>query len=188
MVDTLKHPTESSLTNSVPILHTLSSSSVSSSEQQTHPSHKIESHSNPNINSHIYHQKRLSTNSKRSKKDLRYQKVSSSHEPNTASNSNHHTMRGGEFVVDLLSAFGILHNISVHEPNIVLRPGAHSSAPAALFSSSYQSDSGSTGLRNVRLDVNKFYNMDYPFRSQSTSPFSNNVSMHHCDKLSKSLQ
>ena len=142
MVDTLKHPSESSLTNSVPLLHTLSSSSVSSSEQQTHPSHNIESHSNPNINIHNHHQIRLSTNSKRSKKDLRYQKVSSSHEPNTASNSNHHTMRGGEFIVDLLSAFGILHNISVHEPNIVLRPGAHSSAPAALFSSSYQSDTG----------------------------------------------
>ena len=119
--------------------------------------------------------------------DLRYQKVSSSHEPNTASNSNHHTMRGGEFIVDLLSAFGILHNISSHEPNIVLRPGAHSSAPAALFSSSYHSDSGSTGLRNVRLDLYNSMNMNYPFRSQSTSPISNNVSKHRCVKFSESI-
>ena len=183
MVDTLKYPSESSSAHSVPLLHTLSSSSVTNSEQQPHPSHNIESYSNQNTNSHTHHHKTYSTNSKRSKKSLTYQKVSSSHEPHRASSSHHYTMRGGGFVVDLLSAFGILHNISVHEPNVVLRPGAHSSAPAALFSSSYQSDSGSLGLRDVRLDLSNFKNEGYSFRSQSTSPISNNVSTYRFVKI-----
>lgn len=177
MVNNIRPPPESSLTQQIQLSHTSSSSSVSNSEQQPHPSHNIDSYSYQNIDSHTHHPKIQSTNHKRQKKSLIYQQVSSSHEPNSAPQPNRRTMRAGAFVVDLLSAFGIFHNISVHEPNVVLRPGAHSSAPAAFFSSSYQSDSGSVGSRNVRLHLESFKSGEFSSTSQSSSQTSKNVSI-----------
>ena len=177
MVNNLRHPPASSLTH--PLLPTLSSSSVTNSELHSHPSHNIETHSNQNSNNLLCLKESLDKNLRRPKKSFRYQKVSSSHEPERASRPHHHTMRGGGLAVDLLSAFGILHNISVHEPNVVLRPGAHSSSPAALFSSSYQSDSGTEISRNVRLDLRSLNYWEYnsePNGGHRSSPMSKNVS------------
>lgn len=177
MVNNIRPPPESSLTQQIQLSHTVSSSSVSNSEQQPHPSHNIDNYSNQNIDRHTHHLKIQSTNLKRQKKSLIYQEDSSSHKPNRASQPNRHTMRAGAFVVDLLSAFGIFHNISVHEPNVVLRPGAHSSAPAAFFSSSYQSNSGSFASRNVRLHLDSFKSGEFSSTSQSSSQTSKNVSI-----------
>ena len=160
MVNKFVPPTSSS-SPSIPLQ---TSSSVSSSEQQTYPSHNnIEELYNKNINIET-----IGVNRNLNKKPntfWKHKNTVSHKEGNYFPQHYHHTMKGGAIVVDLLSAFGLLHNISVHEPNVVLRPGAHSAAPAAVFSSS-QVISESTA-RNVRLDLNHLSNWMYGDGSSS---------------------
>ena len=168
MVNNSVPPTSSS---SIP-LHTLSSSSVSNSEQQSHPSNNNgeRHHSRKNINIHT---KTYIRNLNQRPRNLLKAHITSQQRPYF---SEHHTMGGGAIVVDLLSAFGLLHNISVHEPSVVLRPGAHSAAPAALFSSSTVV-SGSA-IRHVRLDLNNLKYKQYnagASRSSSSIPLPNEV-------------
>jgi hypothetical protein len=167
MVNKFVPPTSSSL----PSITLQTSSSVSNSEQQTYPSHNnIEELYNKTIN--------IETNgvnrnlNKRPRTLLKYKNTVSHQEGNYPPQQYHHTMKGGAIVVDLLSAFGLLHNISVHEPNVVLRPGAHSAAPAAVFSSS-QFVSDSTA-RNVRLDLNHLSHWMYGDGSSSNVSRSSN--------------
>ena len=176
MVNNLVPSIPSSSSSSIP-LHKLSSSTVSNSEQQTHPSNNIvegrPSGNNINIHEKIF-------NRHLNQQPINHLEAHSSHKQQRTYStrpSDHHSMRGGEpTVVDLLSAFGLLHNISVHEPNVVLRPGAHSSAPAAVFSSS-NAVSGSA-IRHVRLDLNNFQNNQHDTgasRGRSSTPSSNEV-------------
>ena len=147
MVNNFVPPT---LSSSPVALNTLSSSKVSNSEQPTHPSINIGEQNRRNIRNS--HRKEFIKSYKHSRNFVTYDTVSQ--QETHSSQQSHHTMRGGAIVVDLLSAFGLLHNISVHEPNVVLRPGAHSAAPAALFLSPPVISSST--LRNVRLDFHQF--------------------------------
>ena len=71
-------------------------------------------------------------------------------------------MMGRTAIVDLLSAFGLFHNISIHEPGVVLQPGPHSSAPAALFSTSVQP-------RSLQLEFSKIESMQFDASYSSDS-------------------
>ena len=147
MVNNVVPPTSSSS----PSITLQTSSSVSNSEQQTYPSHNnIEELYNKSIDFETIGVNRNINN--RPRRFVKYKSTVSHQDSNNSPKQYPHTMKGGAIVVDLLSAFGLLHNISVHEPNVVLKPGAHSAAPAAVFSSSQVVSDSTT--RNVRLDLN----------------------------------
>ena len=71
---------------------------------------------------------------------------------NKLTSSNQETYPNDQHKVDLLSAFGIFHNHSVHHGKVLLQPGPHSVTPSAFFGA------WGSGLhaRNVRMDLELF--------------------------------
>ena len=167
MVNNLVPPTSES--SSSISLHLPSSSSVSNNGHQTHPSIHKEDFSNHGIKKHY---KKFNANHINARNVPLNDKFSHQGDHIKSPHNHYHdTMAGGALIVDLLSAFGLLHNISVHEPNVVLRPGPHSAAPAAVFAFPATLIPG-TSPRNVRLDLNDIENWDSVssrYRSRSAS-------------------
>ena len=169
MVNNLVPPTSES-SNSIS-LHLPSSSSVSNNGHQTHPSINKEDSSNHGINIKKHYRKFNANHINARNVPLNDKFSHQGDHIKSPHNHYHDTMAGGALIVDLLSAFGLLHNISVHEPNVVLRPGPHSAAPAAVFAFPTTLIPG-TSPRNVRLDLNDIENWDSVssrYRSRSAS-------------------
>lgn len=68
--------------------------------------------------------------------------------------NNHEAYLVNQHKVDLLSALGIIHNVSVHQGHVTLQPGPHSVTPSAFFSETHHSDRESK--RHVRYDFKPF--------------------------------